>query len=173
MDLKALIRSVPDFPKKGIVFRDITTLIRDGAALAEATDRLAERFKAKKPDVVVGIESRGFILGATVALRLGVGFVPVRKRGKLPYQTLSASYDLEYGSDNVEMHADALQPGQRALLIDDLIATGGTAEATTRLIEQAGAIVAGCGFLINLAFIRGADKISKYDLFWLIQYDSE
>jgi adenine phosphoribosyltransferase len=173
MDLEALIRKVPDFPKPGIMFIDITTVIRDGAALEEIATRLAERFRGKKPEVVVGIESRGFIIGAAVALKLGVGFVPVRKKGKLPAATIGAEYQLEYGTDSVEMHADALGPGQRALLIDDLIATGGTAEATCRLIERAGAEVAGCGFLVNLAFLKGVDKLSKYDVEWLVQYDSE
>lgn len=173
MNLEALVRKVPDFPKKGIVFIDITTVIKNGEALNEIATRLADRFRAKRPDMVVGIESRGFILGAAVALKLGVGFVPIRKKGKLPAKTYGAEYSLEYGTDSVEMHTDALQPGQKALLIDDLIATGGTAEATCRLIEKAGAQVVGCGFMVNLAFLKGVDKLKKYDVCWLIQYDSE
>ena len=173
MDLKALIRNVPDFPKKGIVFRDITTLIKDGPALNEAATRLAEHFAPKKPEIVLGIESRGFILGTAVALKLGVGFGPIRKKGKLPAHTHRAEYALEYGTDCIEMHVDAVSPGQRALLIDDLLATGGTAEAAARLIEQAGGRIVGCGFLIDLAFLNGAGKLKKYDVLSLIQYDSE
>jgi len=173
MDLKALIRNVPGFPKPGIVFRDITTLIKHGAALDEVATRLAERFRQKRPDLVLGVESRGFIIGAAVALKLGVGFVPARKKGKLPARTLSVEYDLEYGKDSVEIHADAIQPGQRVLLIDDLLATGGTAEASTRLIEQAGGQVIGCGFLIDLAYLKGAEKLKKYEVFSLVRYDSE
>jgi len=173
MNLKALIRNVPDFPKKGIVFRDITTLIKNGAALDEAATRLADHFRPRQPEIVVGIESRGFIIGAAVALKLGVGLVLVRKRGKLPAKTLRAEYALEYGTDSVEMHADAIAPGQKALLIDDLIATGGTAEAAARLIEEAGGKVVGCGFLIDLTFLKGAEKLKKHDVFSLIRYDSE
>ena len=173
MDLKSLVRNVRDFPKPGIVFRDITTLIKDGAALGEAATLLAEHFQAKNSDLVVGVEARGFIIGTAVALKLGVGFIPVRKKGKLPAETLVAEYDLEYGTDCVEMHADAVRPGQKVLLIDDLLATGGTAEATARLIEQAGGEVVGCGFLIDLAFLNGAEKLKKYEVFSLIQYDSE
>ncbi len=173
MDLQSLVRKVPDFPKKGVVFIDITTVIRDAQALDETVSRLADRFRDKKPQMVVGIESRGFILGAGVALKLGVGFVPVRKKGKLPADTFGAEYALEYGTDSVEMHTDALTPGTRALLIDDLIATGGTAEATCRLIEQADAEVVGCGFMVNLAFLKGVEKLRKYDVAWLIEYDSE
>jgi adenine phosphoribosyltransferase len=173
MKLESLVRKVPDFPKPGIVFIDITTVIKNGEAFDDLATRIADRFRDKKPDMVVGIESRGFIIGAAVALKLGVGFVPVRKKGKLPADTIGATYDLEYGTDSVEMHTDALNPGQRALLVDDLIATGGTAEATCRLIETAGAEVVGCGFLVNLAFLKGVDKLKKYDVHWLIQYDTE
>ena len=173
MDLKGMIRTVPDFPKKGIMFRDITTLVQDGAALDEAATRLAERFRAKRPEIVLGIESRGFIIGAAVALKLGVGFAPVRKKGKLPAKTIRAEYALEYGTDCVEIHADAVTRGQRVLLIDDLIATGGTAVAAVRLIEQAGGKVVGCAFLIDLTFLKGAQKLNKYDVYSLIQYDSE
>jgi adenine phosphoribosyltransferase len=173
VDLKQMIRTVPDFPKKGVMFRDITTLIRDGAALDEAATLLAERFRAKRPEIVLGIESRGFIIGTAVALKLGVGFAPIRKEGKLPAETHREEYVLEYGTDCVEMHADAVAPGQRALLIDDLLATGGTAQASARLIERAGGQVVGCGFLIELAFLKGAEKLKKYDVHSLIRYDSE
>jgi adenine phosphoribosyltransferase len=173
VDLKQMIRTVPDFPKKGVMFRDITTLIQDGVALNEVATLLAERFRAKRPEVVLGIESRGFVIGAAVALKLGVGFVPVRKKGKLPAKTLHAEYALEYGTDCIEIHADAIKPGQRVLLIDDLLATGGTAEAAARLVEQAGGKVIGCGFLIDLAFLKGAEKLKKYEVYSLVRYDSE
>ncbi len=173
MDLKTLIRSVPDFPKKGIVFRDITTLLRNGPALEEACARIADHFRPKKPDVVVGVEARGFILGTGVALKLGVGFIPIRKKGKLPHRTHREEYALEYGVDVIEMHTDAVEPGQKCLLVEDLIATGGTAHAAVRLIEKSGGVVAGCGFLIDLAFLKGAQKLAKYDVLSLITYDSE
>jgi adenine phosphoribosyltransferase len=173
MDLKALIRSVPDFPKEGIVFRDITTLLKDGAAIEAAATQLADRFRDKGVDQVVGVESRGFIFGVAVAMKLGVGFIPVRKPGKLPAETISESYELEYGTDSIEMHADAVGPGTKALLIDDLIATGGTAAAACKLVERAGGEIVGCGFLIDLAFLNGTDKLSQYDVFSLVRYDSE
>ena len=173
MDLKALIRNVPGFPKPGIVFRDITTLIKDGAALDEVATRLADHFREKRPDLVLGVEARGFIIGAAVALKLGVGFIPARKKGKLPAKTISAEYELEYGTDSVEIHADDIHSGQRVLFIDDLLATGGTAEASARLIEQARGEVIGCGFMIDLAFLKGADKLKKYEVFSLVQYESE
>lgn len=173
MNLRSLIRKVPDFPKPGIVFRDITTLIKDGAALDEAATQLADHFRDKHPDLVLGVEARGFIIGTAVALKLGVGFIPARKKGKLPAETLQAEYALEYGTDCVEMHTDAVKPGQSVLLIDDLLATGGTAQACSRLIEQAGGEIVGCGFLIDLAFLNGAQKLKKYKVFSLIQDDSE
>ena len=173
MDLKALIRSVPDFPKPGIVFRDITTLIKDGAALDEVATRLADHFRDKGPELVLGVESRGFIIGVAVALKLGVGFVPARKKGKLPAATLSAEYELEYGTDSVEIHADAIHPGQKVLFIDDLLATGGTAEASGRLIRQAGGELVGYGFMIDLAFLNGAQRLKDAEVFSLIRYDSE
>ena len=173
MDLRAMIRNVPDFPKPGIVFRDITTLISDGAALDAAASQLADHFRAQRPDLVIGVESRGFILGVAVALKLGVGFIPARKPGKLPAETISEQYELEYGTDAIEIHKDAIMPGRKALLIDDLIATGGTAEAAVKLVEQAGGAVVGCGFLIELAFLKGTDKLSEYEVFSLIRYDAE
>lgn len=173
MDLRALIRNVEDFPKPGIVFRDITTLIKNGPALDQAAAELADHFRAKQPDLVIGVESRGFIMGIAVALKLGVGFIPARKRGKLPAQTIEAEYQLEYGTDSIEIHSDAIEPGQKILLIDDLIATGGTAEAACKLIEQAGGEIIGCGFLIDLAFLNGTQKLAQYEVHSLIQYDSE
>ena len=173
MDLKSMIRSVPDFPKPGIVFRDITTLIKNGAALDETASRLAARFEAKAPELVLGVESRGFIIGAAVALKLRAGFVPARKPGKLPAQTIREEYSLEYGTDAIEIHTDAIRPGQRVLFIDDLLATGGTAAAACRLIERAGGKVVGCGFLIDLAFLKGTEKLRQYEVFSLVRYDSE
>jgi len=173
MDLKDLVRSVKDFPKPGIVFRDITTLIKDAKALDAASTHLADRFRKSRPDLVLGPESRGFIIGTAVALKLGAGFVPARKPGKLPAKTVKAEYALEYGTDAIEVHADAVPRGARVLFIDDLLATGGTAEACCRLIEQCGGTVVGCGFLIDLTFLHGAAKLAKYDVASLIQYDTE
>ncbi len=169
MDLKHYIRDIPDFPKPGILFRDITPLLADASALRQAVAALAERFRPKKVDLVAAVEARGFILGAPVAVELGAGFVPVRKPRKLPAKTLSCSYDLEYGTDTIEMHADAIRPGARVLVIDDLLATGGTVEACCRLIEKAGGTVAGCGFLIELDELGGAKKIARYDVFSLVR----
>jgi len=173
MDLKGLIRNVPDFPQPGIVFRDITTLIKNGEALDEVAARLADHFRSKAPEVVLGVEARGFIIGAAVALKLGVGFVPARKKGKLPAQTIRAEYELEYGTDAVEIHTDAITPGQKVLFIDDLLATGGTAEASGRLIRRAGGELLGYGFMIDLAFLNGADKLKDVEVFSLIRYDTE
>lgn len=173
MDLKPLIRNIPDFPKPGIMFRDITTLIRDGRALDDVATRLADHFKDKRPDLVLGVESRGFIIGTAVALKLGIGFIPARKKGKLPAETLSAEFVLEYGTDSVEIHTDAIRPGQKVLLIDDLLATGGTAEACTCLIEQARGEVVGCGFVIAFTFLTAAEKLKRYEVFSLMEYDSE
>ena len=173
MDYKALIRTVPDFPKKGIMFRDITTLIRDGKALAGVAKDLADRFRDASPDVVLGAESRGFILGVAVAMELGVGFIPARKKGKLPAETIREEYELEYGTDSIEIHVDAIEPGQKVLLVDDLLATGGTAAACAQLIEKAGGEVAGCAFMIDLAFLNGAAQLDKYDVYSLIKYDEE
>lgn len=173
MDLRPLVRNIKDFPKPGIVFRDITTLIKHGPALDQAATQLADHFRAGQPDLVIGVESRGFIMGVAVALKLGVGFIPARKPGKLPAQTIKQEYQLEYGADAVEIHRDAVQPGQRILFIDDLIATGGTAAATCKLVEQAGGQIVGCGFLINLAFLNGIQKLARYETHSLIQYDAE
>jgi len=172
-DLKGLIRSIPDFPKKGIVFRDITPLLADADGFKQAVEAIAKRFKAAKPEMVVGVEARGFIIGPAVALKLGAGFVPVRKPGKLPYKTKSASYQLEYGTDKIEIHADAVQPGQKVLIVDDLLATGGTAAATCDLVETMGGRIVGCAFLIELSFLNGREKLKKHDVFTLIDYKSE
>lgn len=157
--LREFIRDVPDFPKPGILFRDITPLLEDPGAFRRAVEALAEPFRGGAVDKVLGIESRGFILGAPVALELSAGFVPVRKKGKLPHETLAVRYELEYGSDEVEMHADGVRRGERVLVVDDLIATGGTAAASVRLARAAGGEVVGCSFLIELSELRGLDRL--------------
>jgi adenine phosphoribosyltransferase len=172
-DLKALIRTVQDFPKKGIGFKDITTLIKNGPALGLAVDQLAELFAGKQAEVVVGVESRGFIFGTALAYKMGLGFVPVRKPGKLPAKTIREEYQLEYGTDAIEIHQDAIQTGQKVLIIDDLLATGGTVAATTRLVERMGGDIVGIGFLIELDFLNGRDKISQYAVQSLVHYDGE
>ncbi|MCD6404725.1 MAG: adenine phosphoribosyltransferase [Planctomycetes bacterium] len=173
LDLKDYIRSIPGFPKEGIVFRDITPLLADAAALREASKRIADHFRDKKPELVVGAEARGFIFGTAVALELDVGFAPVRKPGKLPAKTVEYSYELEYGTDTLTMHWDAVKPGQKVLLIDDLLATGGTMEACAHMVEELGGEVVGCGFVIELSFLDGRKKFSAYDVFSLIDYESE
>jgi len=169
-DLKAHIREVPDFPKPGILFYDITTLLKDPLALRMTVDRFVWLFTKKKIDKVIGIESRGFMFGPSVAYDLNAGFVPVRKPGKLPAKTVRQSYDLEYGSDAIEMHADAISPGERVLIVDDLIATGGTALAAARLVESAGGTVAGFGFIVELTFLPGRQKLAGYEVESLIRY---
>jgi len=173
MDLKSLIRDVPDFPIKGIVFKDITTLLKDSAGLKDAGNQLLELAKGKGINKVVGIESRGFIYGALLADKLGVGFVPVRKPGKLPAETICETYTLEYGEDKIEIHKDAIEPGDKILLHDDLLATGGTMEAAVKLIEKMGGEVTQISFLIELTFLKGREKLNKYDVHSLILYDSE
>jgi adenine phosphoribosyltransferase len=173
IDLKDYIRSIAGFPKEGIVFRDITPLLADGPALKEASKQLADHYRSKKPDLVVGAEARGFIFGTAVALELGVGFAPVRKPGKLPARTIEYSYELEYGTDMLTMHWDAVKPGQKVLLIDDLLATGGTMQACAHMVEELGGEVVGCGFVIELSFIPGRDKLADYDVFSLIRYATE
>ena len=167
--LKKVIRDVPDFPKKGIVFKDITTLLKDARAFREAMDLFADLCQRARPDKIVAIESRGFILGSVLADRLGAGFVPVRKKGKLPAGRLSQTYDLEYGTDCVEIHEDALQRGERALVVDDVIATGGTARAAGQLVAQLGAELAGYAFLVELTFLGGREKLEG-SVFSLIRY---
>lgn len=173
MDLKALIRDIPDFPKPGIVFKDITPLFRDPRALTHALDLLAERFRGDRIDLVAGAESRGFLIGPGLAERLSAGFVPVRKPGRLPADTLSHSYDLEYGSDTLEIHKDAVTSGQRVLLVDDLLATGGTINACVTLVEQLGGTVAGMAFIIELGFLGGREKFNGTPIHSLINYDGE
>ena len=168
--LKKLIREVPDFPKPGILFYDITTLLKDRLGYATLIDALSEYYLPKKVDLVLGMEARGFIFGPAVAYRLNAGFVPVRKPGKLPAATSKVSYDLEYGSNSLEIHKDAIERGQRVVIVDDLLATGGTAEATARLATMLGAEIAGLGFVVELDFLKGRDKLSQYDVFSLLHY---
>jgi adenine phosphoribosyltransferase len=173
MELKSLIRDVPDFPKKGIVFKDITTLLKSAEGLSKTADELYNYAKDKKITKIVGIESRGFILGGILALKLNAGFIPVRKPGKLPAETISESYALEYGIDTIQIHKDAIQPGDMILLHDDLLATGGTMEAACKLIEKLGGIVVQISFIVELTFLNGREKLKKYDVKSLLQYDSE
>jgi adenine phosphoribosyltransferase len=170
VDLKALIREVPDFPKPGILFYDITTLLKDPVGLHWAVDSLANHYIGRVIDRVVGIEARGFIFAPMVAYRLNAGFIPVRKPKKLPADTARIEYDLEYGKDSLEIHRDAITKGQQVLIIDDLLATGGTAAAVAELVESQGGRVAGMGFLIELEFLKGKDRVSKYDLHSVLKY---
>ena len=163
------IRDVPDFPKPGILFKDVTPLLGDGPAFRLVTDLLAERIDGKKPELIVGIESRGFIFGAALAERLGVGFVPVRKPGKLPYKTTRETYSLEYGTDALEMHEDAVEK-RRCLVVDDLLATGGTAAATARLVERQGGVVDGFAFVIELEFLKGRQRLGERPVHALLRY---
>ena len=172
-DLADHIRDIPDFPKPGILFKDITPLLLDADALSDAIGRLADWARPLEVDYVVAAEARGFILGAAIARELEVGFVPARKPGKLPHETIAAEYILEYGVDALEMHADALADGARVLLHDDLLATGGTARALAELIEGTGARIAGCAFLVELAFLNGREPLDGYDVHSLISYDAE
>lgn len=173
MNLKDTIRDVPDFPKKGIIFKDITTLLKNSDALSLAVNELYNLAKNKKITKVAGIESRGFIIGAILANKLGAGFIPIRKPGKLPSEKISESYSLEYGTDSIEIHKDAIEPGDIVLLHDDLLATGGTMEAAIKLIEKLGGKVVQISFLIELNFLNGRDKLKNYEVHSLIQYDSE
>jgi adenine phosphoribosyltransferase len=169
--LKKLIREVPDFPKKGILFYDITTLLKDKTGYATLIDALAEHYIDAKPDLILGMEARGFIFAPALAYRLNAGFVPVRKPGKLPSETAKVSYDLEYGSSTLEVHQDAIQKGQRVLIVDDLLATGGTAAATAQLAQSLGAEIAGLGFVVELDFLKGREKLGNYEVFSLLHYD--
>jgi adenine phosphoribosyltransferase len=169
--LKNLIREVPDFPKKGILFYDITTLLKDKAGYATLIDVLAERYIGKGVDLILGMEARGFIFGPALAYRLSAGFVPVRKPGKLPAATERVEYDLEYGSNILEVHKDAIEKGQRVLIVDDLLATGGTAEATAKLASNLGAEIAGLAFVVELDFLKGRDKLKSYDVYSVLHYD--
>lgn len=170
MDLKQYITIVPDWPKTGILFKDITTLMDNGEAFKYATDLIVQYAREKKVDIVVGPEARGFIIGCPVAYALGVGFVPVRKEGKLPRETIKAEYGKEYGKDALTIHKDAIKKGQRVLIIDDLLATGGTIEATIELVERLGGIVAGIAFLIELTYLNGRQNLEGYDLLSLIKF---
>jgi adenine phosphoribosyltransferase len=171
MDLKKLIREVPDFPKPGILFYDITTLLKDSDGFAGVIDGLKSHYSGTRVDLVLGIEARGFIFAPALAYALHAGFVPIRKPGKLPAATVGVTYDLEYGKDSLEMHKDAVQPGSRVLIVDDLLATGGTAAAAARLVREAGGTVAGLGFVVELTFLSGRAKLPEYDVFSLLQYD--
>jgi adenine phosphoribosyltransferase len=169
--LKKLIREVPDFPKPGILFYDITTLLKDRRGLAMLIDALAEHYLDKKIDLVLGMEARGFIFGPALAYRLNAGFIPVRKPGKLPAATEKYDYALEYGTNTLEIHKDAIEKGQRVIIVDDLLATGGTAEATAKLAESLGADIAGLGFVVELDFLNPRAKLKHYDVFSLLHYD--
>jgi adenine phosphoribosyltransferase len=169
--LKELIRTVPDFPKPGILFYDITTLLKDKVGMAQLIDAFAAYYIGKEIDLVLGIEARGFIFGPALAYRLNAGFVPVRKPKKLPAPTAKVSYDLEYGTDSLEIHLDAIQPGQRVLIVDDLLATGGTMEATVKLVRQLGGEIVSLAFAIELDFLKGREKFLGYDVFSLLHYD--
>tara|TARA_B100001123_G_C15325028_1_gene1029254 strand:+ start:1665 stop:2198 length:534 start_codon:yes stop_codon:yes gene_type:complete len=169
-DLKKMIREVPGFPKEGILFYDITTLLLDGKGFKASIKEMADSFSGSDVDVVAGIESRGFIFGAAIADRLGVGFIPIRKPGKLPSATVAASYSLEYGSDSLEVHEDAVKKGQKVLIVDDLLATGGTAEASVRLIKECGGEVTGLSFLIELEFLNGRSKLPGTRLSTVLTY---
>lgn len=171
--LKASIRDIPNYPKPGIIFKDITTLLKDKQAFALSQQALLERYKGTAPDLIAAVEARGFIFGGALANALGCGFIPMRKPGKLPWATISESYALEYGTDSLHMHDDAVLKGQKVVLVDDLLATGGTLAAATKLIEQAGGIVAGIGVVIELAFLDGRHRLKDYDVYSVISYGSE
>ncbi len=173
MDLRSVIRTIPDYPKPGIMFRDVTTLLADARGFRRAIDELVQPLAGAKIDKVAGIEARGFILGGAIAHQLSIGFVPIRKKGKLPYKTIGESYALEYGVDEVEIHVDAIAPGEKILLVDDLIATGGTASAAIRLIERAGGVISLCSFVVDLPELGGADKLRAMgkDVVALVAFD--
>lgn len=173
MDLREYIASIEGFPKEGIIFRDVTPLLADGDAFHDACDRLIEFARRLEADVIVGPESRGFMFGCPVSYALGVGFVPVRKPNKLPRKTLSCSYDLEYGSNTLEMHVDGIRPGQRVVIIDDLLATGGTVEATVKMIKELGGEPVGCAFIIELSDLHGRDALSGMEILSLLTYEGE
>lgn len=170
-DLKKLIREIPDYPKPGILFYDLTTLLKDRHGFRTLVERLFEHYSGQTVDVVAGIEARGFIFAPALAYRLGAGFVPVRKPNKLPWKTSRVTYQLEYGTDSLEIHEDAIKAGQRVLVCDDLLATGGTASATVKLVRQTGGVVTGAAFAVELNFLHGREKLPGLDVFSLIQYD--
>jgi len=170
MELKQLIREIPDFPKPGILFYDVTTLLRDKDGFGSVIDSFEEHYREQRVDVVLGIEARGFIFAPTVAYALGTGFVPVRKPKKLPWEVESMEYQLEYGTDRLEIHKDAIKPGQHVLIIDDVLATGGTAEAVAKLVQKLGGVVAGLGFVIELDFLSGRNKLGAHSVHSLVHY---
>ena len=172
-ELKSFIRHVQDFPKKGIGFKDITTLLKEGNEFSRVIDLVCGNFSGKEIDLIAGIEARGFIFAGAVAYKMKKGMIPVRKPGKLPAETIKEEYQLEYGTDAVEMHADAVQNGSRILIVDDLLATGGTVRATCNLIEKAGGNIVGIAFLIELDFLKGREKFKEYDIFSILHFDSE
>lgn len=173
MNLKKIIRNVPDFPKKGVMFRDITTLLKDANAMKYCVKEITGHFKDTDIDFVAGIESRGFIIGPLIASEFHCGFIPIRKMGKLPAKTVKHEYELEYGTDTIEIHFDAIRKGDRVLIVDDLLATGGTAQAAVKLVEKLGGKVAGLAFIIELGFLPGRKKLEGYDVFALVDYKSE
>lgn len=170
VDFKKCIRDIPDFPKEGIIFKDITTLLSDPIAFRESVDLLAKRFKDERIEFVVGVEARGFIFGSALAYKLGAGFVPVRKKGKLPYKTKSISYQLEYGTDTLEIHEDAIKPNSRVLIVDDLLATGGTISAVAQLLKAQKASIVGIAFLVELSFLNGKDRLKDFETYSLIKF---
>lgn len=170
-ELKGKLRVIPGFPKKGVNFIDITTLLKEAIPYKTAINLLTREFSSKKLDLIVGIEARGFVIGGAIAYNLGLGFVPARKKGKLPASKIFEEYSLEYSSEFLEMHSDAISNGQKVGIVDDLLATGGTAQATAKLVEKIGGIVSCIGFLVELDFLRGRDKLSKYDVFSLVHYN--
>lgn len=172
-DLESYVRSIPDFPKPGILFRDITTLLKDKSAFRQAVNLITAKFKDKKIDLVVAVEARGFIIGGAVASKIGAGFVPVRKKGKLPWRVRSITYDLEYGSDTLELHEDAVKEGDRVLIIDDLLATGGTVKATCDLLTHFKCKVAGIAFVIELVDLKGREKLKEYPIYSLVKFKGE
>jgi adenine phosphoribosyltransferase len=169
-DLKSRIRDIPDFPKQGIIFKDITTLLKDKAAFKKSVDLLAQKFKKANIELVIGVEARGFIFGAALAYKLGAGFVPVRKKGKLPSKTKRVTYELEYGQDVLEIHEDAVVPGARVLIVDDLLATGGTIQAVIELVKSQKATIAGVAFLVELRFLKGKNKLKDLPVYSVIKY---
>jgi len=171
--LERSIRSIPDFPKPGILFRDVTTLIQDKTAFKKAVDLLAKKYRKMKIDKVVGVEARGFIFGAALAYKIGAGFVPVRKKGKLPHKTICATYQLEYGTDTLEIHKDAITPGEKILIIDDLLATGGTVKAVIDLIKELRGAIQGIGFVIELVDLCGKEKLKGYPVYSLVKFEGE
>ncbi len=173
MDLKSSVRSIVDWPIKGVIFRDLTTLMKNPEALKESCDVLYERYKDQKIDKIVGIDARGFVFGAVLAYKLGIGFIPVRKKGKLPAETIEESYSLEYGSGTLEIHKDSIGEGERVVIVDDLIATGGTAGATVNIVRQLGAEIIECAFLIELPDLKGREQIKNCDVFAMMEFEGE